>query len=64
MLRLKLRQRVALGDTLRALANLAAAAFVFSQFVAQRSPSLKLIIVGVSMWLVLISFGLLLIGDD
>ena len=64
MLRLKPRQRMALGETLRALANLAATAFVFTQFVVQASPSLRLIAAGTILWVAFVVVALLLIGDD
>jgi len=64
MVRLKPRQRVALGETLRALANLAATAFVFTQFVTQTSPSLKLVAVGGFLWVAFVAVALLLIGED
>jgi hypothetical protein len=64
MLRLKPRQRTALGETLRALANLAATALALGQFVGRQSPSLQLIVAGVSLWLGFVGIALWLIGDD
>ena len=64
MLRLKARQRTALGETLRALANLAATALALSQFVGQQSPSWQLIVAGVSQWFGFVWNALWLIGDD
>ena len=64
MLRLKSRQRAALGETLRELANFAAAALVLGQFVGQQPPSWRLILAGVSIWVVMISVALALIGEE
>jgi hypothetical protein len=64
MLRLKSRQRVALGETVRALANLIAAALVLSQAVTSQSPSISLIAAGTSLWFALVAFALFLIGED
>jgi hypothetical protein len=44
------------------LANLAAAALVFSQFVDQRRPSWAVIVAGAAIWIVIVSFALWLIG--
>ena len=63
MLRLKQRQRVALGETLRDLANLSAAALVFGQFVAQGLASWKTLVVGTTFWFVVVSLGLLMEGE-
>lgn len=64
MLRLSSRQRVVLGDTLRQLANFAAAALVFGQFVGQQEVSWRLLIAGIALWLVLVSYALVLEGDQ
>lgn len=64
MLRLSSRQRVVLGDTLRQLANFAAAALVFGQFVGQQKVSWRLLIAGIALWLVLVSYALVLEGDQ
>jgi hypothetical protein len=64
MLRLKSRQRVALGETVRALANLIAAALVLSQAVTSQSPSIRLIAAGTWLWFALVAFALFLIGED
>jgi hypothetical protein len=58
MLRLKSKQRVALSETLRELANLVAGALVLSQVVGQESPSSRLVFAGVAAWVVLVAFGL------
>ena len=64
MLRLKSRQRAALGETVRALANLTAAALVLSQAVARQGPSWPLIATGIAGWFVLVAIALWLIGED
>jgi len=63
MVRLRARQRAALGDTLRELANFAAAALVFGQFVGQQQLSLGVLASGTALWLVLVSYALVLEGD-
>jgi hypothetical protein len=65
MLRLNSRQRTALGDTVRALANLVAAALVVTQIVAGQNASIRLVAAGVVAWITLIGFAMWLIrGDD
>jgi hypothetical protein len=65
MVRLNQRQRSALGDTLRGLANLTAAALVLSQFVGQQQLSWRLLIVGVAAWATLMIIGVaFLAGND
>ena len=64
MLRFSVRQRAVLGETLRELANFAAAALVFGQFVGQQLLSWRIFIAGVAVWLVLISYALFLEGDQ
>jgi len=62
MLRFSSRQRVALGATLRELANYAAAALVFGQFVGQGAVSLPLALAGLVIWLMLVLVALLAEG--
>jgi hypothetical protein len=59
MVRLTLRQRSALGDAIRKLANYAAAALVFGQFVSERSVSGWLILAGVMLWIAFVGASLL-----
>ena len=54
MLRFSARQFVALPQTLRELANLAAAALVFGQFVGQGFLSWGLVGVGTMFWMIVI----------
>ena len=63
MLRLDRRQRAALSETVRELANLVAAALVIAQFVAEQPPSWWLILVGVSVWVAFVWLGVLLEGE-
>jgi hypothetical protein len=60
MVRLEPGQRAALSDTVRDLANLAAAALVLGQFVGERPFSLPLMLMGTAAWIVLVVFGLIL----
>ncbi|PYR67321.1 MAG: hypothetical protein DMF88_13195 [Acidobacteria bacterium] len=65
MLRFNQRQRTALGDTLRALANLIATALVLSQVVARQSAAVALMVGGIAAWLAFVWLGLWLIrGND
>lgn len=65
MLRLNSRQRTALGDTARALANLVAAALVVSQVVAGQTGSIRLLAAGIVAGITLVGFAMWLIrGDD
>ncbi len=63
MLRLNPRQRAALSETFRELANLVAAALVIGQVVAEQPPSLWLILMGFGIWVGFVWFGVLLEGD-
>ena len=63
MLGLKSAQRLALGDTLRELANFAAAALVFGQFVGQQPLSWALILAGVGIWVGFVTLALVLVGE-
>ena len=63
MIRFERRQRSALSDTLRELANLAAAAFVLSQFVTSQPLSWGLMLMGIVFWIALVGAGLLLEGE-
>jgi hypothetical protein len=60
MLRFSSRQRAALGATLRDLANYAAAALVFGQFVGQGTPSWSPFIAGLVFWFAAVWLGLLM----
>lgn len=64
MLRLNQRQRSALSETLRELANLVAGAFVLGQFVGNVQFSWSLLLVGWTGWTVLVIVSLALPGED
>jgi hypothetical protein len=64
MVRLKPRQRSALSETLRALANLVAAALVLSQVVTQQPVSWWRIATGVAAWFGFVAIALWFIGED
>ena len=63
MVGLTARQRGALGETLRELANYGAAALVFGQFVGQQTISSRLVLVGIVIWLAFVSLALVLEGE-
>lgn len=63
MIRFERRQRTALSETLRELANLAAAAFVLGQFVTSQPLSWRLMLMGIAFWIAFVGVGLLLEGD-
>ena len=63
MIRFTSRQRVALGETVRELANYGAAALVFGQLVGQTAVSWPLILSGVMLWVALVWFALVLEGE-
>ena len=60
MIRFTTRQRVALGETVRELANYGAAALVFGQLVGQAAVSWPLILAGMMLWVALVWFALVL----
>ena len=60
MLRFTSRQLAVLGETLRDLANLAAAALVFGQFVGQELLSWTVVVAGTVFWFILVWVGLLM----
>jgi hypothetical protein len=63
MIRFDRRQRSALSETLRELANLAAAAFVLGQFVMSQPLSWGLMLMGIVFWIAFVGAGLLLEGE-
>ena len=63
MVRLTARQRSALGETLRELANYGVAALVFGQFVGQQAIFSRLIVAGLVVWLILVSLALVAEGE-
>jgi hypothetical protein len=63
MIRFDRRQRSALSETLRELANLAAAAFGLGQFVTSQPFSPLLMLMGIGFWIAFVGVGLLLEGE-
>jgi hypothetical protein len=61
--RLGTRRRAALGDKLLDLANYAAAAMVFSQFIGPQPFSWTVVVGGVAAWLVFAAWAVWLIGE-
>jgi hypothetical protein len=64
MVRLNQKQRTALGETLRQLGNLSAAALVLGQFVGNRPLSWRVLVAGAGAWVGFITFGLLLLREE
>jgi hypothetical protein len=62
MVRLNPRQRAALSETLRELANLIAAALAVGQVVTEE-PRSWLILAGIVIWVAFVGVGLLLEGE-
>ena len=63
MVRLTARRRCALGGTVRELANYGAAAMVLGQFVGDSAVSWWRFVAGVTLWLALVTFALVLEGE-
>lgn len=64
MVRLNPRQREALVETLRELANLAAAALVLGQFVGQQPLSWTVVGGGIVAWATFVAVSVALMGTD
>jgi hypothetical protein len=62
MLRLNSRQRTLIAEKLFDIANVAAGAMIFGQFLAERGFSTALATAGVVVWGLLVAFGLALEG--
>jgi hypothetical protein len=56
-------QREALGETLRELANLAAAALVLGQLLGPQPMAWLAVVAGMIVWLAFVAIGLALLGD-
>lgn len=63
MVRLTSRQREALAETVRDLANYGAAALVFGQFVREVPVSWPVTAAGIAIWGGLVTFALRLEGE-
>ncbi len=57
------RQRAVLGEKILDLANFAAAALVFSQFVGQQRVAWLVIVAGMAAWIGLASMAVWLMGE-
>ena len=64
MLRLRKRQRAILVEKIPDLANLAAAALIFGQFVSGQRFSLVIAVVGVLTWAGMIAWTLIIARDE
>jgi hypothetical protein len=64
MLELKRSQRAVLVDKVPDVANLAAGALVFGQFLSDSPVSWNVALVGTGIWLLLTGFAVLLAGLD
>jgi len=62
--RLRRRQRAALVETLRELANLAAGALVLGQFVGPQPLSVRAVFGGLASWLTIVGAAVLLTGEE
>ena len=62
MLELSLNQRRLLAETLRDIANFAAAALIFGQFVGERPFSVWLALLGVTLWGSFVTLAVALAG--
>ena len=62
MVELGPRQRVLLAETSRDVANIAAGAMVFGQFLGERPFSPSVALLGVVVWVCLVTFSVSLIG--
>jgi hypothetical protein len=64
MVRLTARQRAVFGEKFLDLANYAAAGLVFGQFVSQQPVSWKVVLAGVTTWLVFAAISFTLTGEQ
>jgi len=62
MLELSLNQRKLLAETLRDIANFAAAALIFGQLVSERTFSIWLALLGIALWGCFVASAVALIG--
>lgn len=63
MLRLSREQRALLAETVRDIANIAAGAMVFGQFLATQSFSWWTALAGGAVWVALVSWAIRLAGE-
>ena len=60
MVRLTLGQRTLLAETLRDIANIAAGAMIFGQFIGSETFSFRIATFGMGMWLALVAYAIVL----
>ncbi|HEY5618148.1 MAG TPA: hypothetical protein VIK60_09390 [Vicinamibacterales bacterium] len=63
MLVLKREQRTLLAETVRDIANIAAGAMVFGQFLGSQMFSMWIAIGGVAVWIALVAWAIGLAGE-
>ena len=63
MLRLRRAQRTLLAETVRDIANIAAGAMVFGQFIGSQSFSLQIAAFGMATWMALVGIAIVLAGE-
>lgn len=63
MLRLRRAQRTLLAETLRDIANIAAGAMIFGQFLADAMFSTRVAFGGMALWVVLVVCAILLASE-
>ena len=62
MVRLNREQRMLLAETLRDIANIAAGAMVFGQFIGSQTLSYSIAAFGMGVWVALATFAMVLAG--
>jgi len=62
MVRLNREQRMLLVETLRDIANIAAGAMVFGQFIGSQTLSYSIAAFGMGVWVALVTFAMVLAG--
>jgi hypothetical protein len=62
MVRLNREQRMLLAETLRDIANIAAGAMVFGQFIGSQTLSYSIAAFGMGVWVALVTFAMVLAG--
>ena len=56
-------QRTLLAETLRDIANIAAGAMVFGQFIGSQTFSVRIAAFGMGVWVALVAFAMVLAGE-
>ena len=62
MVRLNRQQRMLLAETLRDIANIAAGAMVFGQFIGSQTLSYSIAAFEMGVWVALVTFAIVLAG--